>query len=613
MTRWRLHVVLALSCAVVNAALMTGKGPARYVVSAVLAVALLAAAPAPWIGPVVAAAAQLAATAMGVPVENPGPLLAIIAVAYLSGRGAATTLGLSGVGVLILVSAAVDGFAVGTTLFSAVFIGGVWCFGWIVRRRAESAERAGAEAARLAAEDPAVVAHQVVTAERERLAAETIGLIREAVLDMQATAREASPDLDPARLAAVQARGSEVVADLRRLLGLLRSDPAPEPPSQPAHTPSWPGPRDWVPTAAALALLLLDRLYTDEPALLPWVVAGGFALVPLLQRRLPFVAALAVGGLPLLALLLGVPFIAGFSLLVVVATVGWHVGATLDRFLGPGLGVLLAARLWVVATSEPENIPIEIAVVVLPVVAGLAWHDRDRAFRRAREQAGELLGVRETAIAEAVTAERLRIARELHDVSSHAVGVMVLQAGAAAAQRSADPDRARAALGALDTAASQAVAELDALARTLSSGRDVGPWVGSAEDLAAALTGLVDRMRGAGLAIELELQSLPADERVAAAVYRTVQEALTNAARHAPGATVRVEVSRRGGVVEVEVVDSGGGADTSGGSGFGLDGLAERVRALGGDFGAGPRPEGGFAVRARIPDITSTRVSEVPS
>lgn len=602
MTPWRLHVILALGCASVNAAFMAGVGPARYVVSVLLGVALLVAARVPWAGPVGVAVAQLAAAALGVSTENPGPLLAVLTTAYLAGRRGRTIPGLLAVAVLPVTAAVIDGLSVATALFASALTGGVWCFGWIVRRRAEAAERAGAEAARLAAEDPALESESVVRAERARLAAETIHLVRAAVVDMRATAQAAAPDLDPDRIAAVQARGTEAVADLRRLLGLLRTEPEPDPATEPAHTRRRPTPAEWLPTLAAAALIPLDRFYEDERALLPWLLLGALCLVPLVQRRLPFAGALLLGGLPLLGLSLEVPLIPGFSLLVIVAVAAWHVGATTDRVLGAGLATLLGARVWAVAGSDPGNVPIEIAIVVLPLFAGLAWHDRDRAFRRAKDTTTELLGRRDAALAAAVAAERLRIARELHDVTSHAVGVMVLQAGAAAAQRLADPARACAALKSVETAAAQATAELDALARTLTSDGEIEPWVGSDDGLGGALIRLVDRMRGAGLGIDLDLGSLPVDHRVAGAVYRIVQETLTNAARHAPGSTVRVVVGRHADSVEVEVVDSGVGEPGKDGSGFGLEGLTERVRALGGDFGAGPRPGGGFAVRARVPD-----------
>lgn len=603
MTPWRLHVVLALCCASVNAAFMADVGPARPVVSVLLGAALLVAARAPWAGPLGVALAQLAAAALGVSTENPGPLLAVVATAYLAGRRERTIPGLVSVAVLPVTAAVLDGLSVATALFVSAITGGVWCFGWVVRRRAEAAERAGAEAARIAADDPALEQESVVRAERARLATETIHLVRAAVADMRATAQAAATDLDADAIAAVQARGTDAVADLRRLLGLLRTEPGPDPAPEPAHTRRWrPTAAEWLPTLAAMALLPLDRFYEDERALPPWLLLGVLCVVPLVRRRLPFLAALLLGGLPLLGLSLGVPLIPGFSLLVVVAVAGWHVGATADRVLGVGLAALLGARVWSVAGSDPGNVPIEIAIVVLPLFAGLAWHDRDRAFRRAEKTTTDLLGRRDAALAAAVAAERLRIARELHDVSSHAVGVMVLQAGAAGAQRLADPARARAALAAVETAAAQATAELDALARTLTSDGELEPWVGSDDGLGGALTRLVERMRGAGLGIDLDLGAVLVDHRVAAAVYRTVQEALTNAARHAPGSAVRVVVRRRAHGVEVEVVDSGGGPAGPDGSGFGLEGLAERVRMLGGEFGAGPRPGGGFAVRARVPD-----------
>ena len=605
MTRWRLHVILALVGASVNAAFMVDAGSARYVVSALLALALLAAAPAPWAGPVIAAMAQLAAHRSGVSVENPGPLLTDIVTAYLAGRRARTLPGLLAVAVLPLTAWFVDGFSLSTALFSSVLIGGVWAFARLVRRGAAAAERAGAEAARLAAEDPALESARVVRAERDRLAAETVHLIRTAVTDMRSTARAAAPDLDGDLLAAVQARGSEAVADLRRLLGLLRAEPEPVPAAVPPHTSRWPTRAEWAPSIAALALLPLDLAIEDERSIMPWTIALAFAAVPLIQRRLPFVAALVLGGLPLLAVALEVPLVPGFSMLVVTAAAGWHVGATTDRVLGLGLAGLLVARISWLAAREPANIPMEIVIIALPLFAGLAWHDRDRAFREARDRTAELLGMRDAAVAQAVTAERVRIARELHDVSSHAVGVMVLQAGAAAAQRTNDPSRARAALDAVETAAAQATAELDALARMLASDSEIEPWVGTADGLDGALTRLVDRMRCADLSIELDVRALPADQRVAGAVYRTVQEALTNAARHAPGSSVRVVIERGAGAVEVEIIDSGGLGSGSDGSGFGLDGLAERIRSLGGAFAAGPRAEGGFAVRATVPEIRS--------
>ncbi len=127
-------------------------------------------------------------------------------------------------------------------------------------------------------------------------------------------------------------------------------------------------------------------------------------------------------------------------------------------------------------------------------------------------------------------------------------------------------------------------------------------------DLGAALTALAERMRGGGLDVRVTVPpDVPADPVLVATAFRIVQEALTNAARHAPGSRVEVALETGADRLAVTVVDDGGArAEAAGdagleGGGFGLVGLAERVRALGGDIAAGPAPGGGFAVSARLP------------
>jgi signal transduction histidine kinase len=207
-----------------------------------------------------------------------------------------------------------------------------------------------------------------------------------------------------------------------------------------------------------------------------------------------------------------------------------------------------------------------------------------------------------------VREERLRLARELHDVASHAVGAMVLQAGAALALRERDPGGARAAVRTVQAAGSEAMAELTTLFGLLDAGA-VGPAGHAAPPPGHDLGALAARMRAGGLAVELTGETrLPADPVLAATAYRVVQEALTNAARYAPGSRVAIAVSDDAGGVVVTVADDGPGggspsraAAPQAGGGFGLVGLAERVRALGGELSAGPRPGGGFAVEARLP------------
>jgi signal transduction histidine kinase len=154
----------------------------------------------------------------------------------------------------------------------------------------------------------------------------------------------------------------------------------------------------------------------------------------------------------------------------------------------------------------------------------------------------------------------------------------------------------------VQAAGAEAMEELGRLFGLLDAGT-VGPAGHAASQGEHDLRALADRMRAGGLAVELETPGgLPGDATLAATVYRVVQEALTNAARHAPGAHVNVRLEQREGGLVVTVTDDGRAAPApSPGGGFGLVGLAERVRALGGELSAGPRPGGGFAVSARLP------------
>jgi signal transduction histidine kinase len=203
-----------------------------------------------------------------------------------------------------------------------------------------------------------------------------------------------------------------------------------------------------------------------------------------------------------------------------------------------------------------------------------------------------------------VRAERLRLARELHDVASHAIGVMVLQAGAAEVQCAADPAAAAAALDLVRTAGVQAQAELAVLFGLLDAGAVGNPGLATtsrAPDLVERVGTLVGRMQAGGLAVTLENDGdLTGDLVPAGTAYRVVQEALTNAVRHAPGSRVVVRLAREDDALRVEVTDDGPPSE-AGEGGFGLVGLAERVRGEGGQVAAGPRPDGGFTVSALLP------------
>jgi signal transduction histidine kinase len=218
--------------------------------------------------------------------------------------------------------------------------------------------------------------------------------------------------------------------------------------------------------------------------------------------------------------------------------------------------------------------------------------------RRLREEKLE----REKAEAEAAIAEeRTRIARELHDVVAHAISVIVLQARGGRRLLATDPAEARQALDAIERTASQALAEMRRLLGLL---RESDEQLALApQPTLARLDDLVGQVREAGLPVEVAIEGTPLElpPGIDLSAYRIVQEALTNALKHAGPASARVTVRYGEGELELEVSDDGAGSGNGGGGGQGLAGIRERVAVFGGDVEAGSRPEGGYAVRARLP------------
>jgi signal transduction histidine kinase len=206
-----------------------------------------------------------------------------------------------------------------------------------------------------------------------------------------------------------------------------------------------------------------------------------------------------------------------------------------------------------------------------------------------------------------MTAERARVARELHDVVAHNLSVIAIQAAGADGLVARDPARATQIAALIDTVGREALDEL---------GRLVGPLTGAGGEPATphpsltGVDGLAKRTRAGGLPVDLHVEGEPAalPAGLDLAAFRIVQEALANASKHAGGARAWVVVRYEPRAVEVEIGDDGHGpqdADSSppGGesSGHGLMGMRERVALYGGTLDAGRRPEGGFLVRARLP------------
>ncbi|WP_326552627.1 sensor histidine kinase [Micromonospora sp. NBC_01813] len=233
------------------------------------------------------------------------------------------------------------------------------------------------------------------------------------------------------------------------------------------------------------------------------------------------------------------------------------------------------------------------AIAVLPaVVAGLLGY----SIRQTREYARR---ISEQAAEQAVVAERLRISRELHDHVAHSVGVIALQAGAAARVMDSQPDQAREALRAIETTSRETLSGLRRMLGGLRQAEEAplrpAPGLADVERLVGTAT-------AAGVVVDLtvsgERRALPADVELSA--YRIIQEALTNVLRHAHAETCRISVEYSASVLAIEVVDDGQGGELADG-GFGLTGLRERVALVNGTITAGTRRGGGFQVTARLP------------
>ena len=283
------------------------------------------------------------------------------------------------------------------------------------------------------------------------------------------------------------------------------------------------------------------------------------------------------------------------------------------------LGVLGAAIIVTAAypnTTPPVPARLGALLVLLPTVSvAIAI----RVWRRRAGESAERLRVaqaeHEAQTARAVALERARIASEMHDVVTHNVSVMVIQAGAARRVLDSSPGDAREALLAVEASGRTAMTELRYLLGLLApSGEDQGDaGEAPAADLTltpqpgvARIPALVARLRAAGMPVELTVQAaggtppeLP--QGVDLAAFRVVQEGLTNVMKHAGQArtTVRIDYGPRDLLITVS--DDGGPAAGSGSGGRGLIGLRERIAVYGGELDAGPRPGGGWRLAARIP------------
>jgi signal transduction histidine kinase len=315
------------------------------------------------------------------------------------------------------------------------------------------------------------------------------------------------------------------------------------------------------------------------------VAAAAVAYAGLIAVRLLGVAQ-AVGG-PLVAPFFWTPLLIAYSL-----------GSGAGLVAGLACAALLAVGLEL--TSLHEVNPIFVMITIGPWLVGRIVLSRRKMIAQLQARNAELQAEQELFARESVRYERARIARELHDIVAHCLSVMVVQASAG--QRVAGAGGDGMALESVAEAAAQAQAEIGRLVELLGGELPSGTSPGL-----PMVSELVRRAGATGLAVTCRF--LVSGDHLAPAAseaaYRVVQEALTNALKHAPGAPVDITVSGRDGEVEVDIVNAPprqvpSGLERSGG-GFGLAGMRDRVAACGGRLTSGPTPAGGWRVSALLP------------
>ncbi|MET0135792.1 MAG: sensor histidine kinase [Kibdelosporangium sp.] len=394
----------------------------------------------------------------------------------------------------------------------------------------------------------------------------------------------------------------------------------------------------WLALAAFAGALMMTVLvssagahvFGSAPSLGEQYVWGAVLTLPLaVRRRFPLAVLIVVGAVLIAgqARQIGDNFVPSVALFLAMYTVGaWERNRTAARWVR--IGVIVAMFGWLVfglvrslvkprPSFEGAAGPLDplLASVLYGIVfnllyflasyffGNLAWLSARRQAEL-EQRAEELRRSQEQNTRGAIVAERVRIARDLHDVVAHHVSVMGVQAGAARRVLDADHDMARSALQTVEQTARTAIGELRGLLGVLRNDTEAaepaeGPQPSPGLD---QVPGLVSLAQSAGLEVEYGVYGdpRPVPAGVALSAYRIVQEALTNVVKHAGARQADVRVRFLDSGLEVEVTDNGL-AKAGDGNGFGLLGMRERVAVHGGELEAGPRRAGGYRVRAAFP------------
>jgi signal transduction histidine kinase len=363
----------------------------------------------------------------------------------------------------------------------------------------------------------------------------------------------------------------------------------------------------------AAVLLALSSVWLAGSAFVgprPAIVQTVLIAVIAARRVWPTAVFLVASAIALAQWLLGFPLLGDAALLVALYTVAAHASRP-RALLAAGLlevGAVMATVKWEPAGTPERSLIFLTATVIAALFTGLTAASGSRYLAWMDERARRLEVERDQQAEIAASAERTRIARELHDIVSHSLSVVITLADAAAIVGRAHPDQGAEAMTEVSEVGRRALADMRAMLGVLRT--DESPSALAPQPGVAELGALVDRVRGTGLAAALVAEGTPFSLGGAAelTVYRIVQEALTNTLRHACARRVQVTIGYADPQVTVRVTDDGTAAvRTSGpgsaavgtsGPGHGLDGMRERVALHGGTLRAGPATAGGWLVEA---------------
>jgi signal transduction histidine kinase len=374
--------------------------------------------------------------------------------------------------------------------------------------------------------------------------------------------------------------------------------------------------------AVAVAMALTITIAEEDDATRSPDVLGyaiGLSLAPLMLMRRRWPLGVLIGSVGILAFYYALDYPA-FSAAVPLAAATYSAAvAGHAHWAAAILGLFVVAGGITARLDEGESLAevlraslvVDVALLGAVLLLGEAVRNRRAWAEEVRQRLKRADEDREREAERRIQEERVRIARELHDVMAHTVAAINVQAGVASDVIDDSPQEARASLRAIREQSREAMAELKATVGVLRGDakevpRDPSPGL-------AELSRLVETAAGAGLEVQVSTDGprRPLPRAVDLTAYRIVQESLTNVVRHAQASSASVSVRYEANAITLEVEDDGrgdaNGAATAGADGHGLVGMRERAAAVGGTFEAGGRPDGGFRVRARLPTRGGSR------